>query len=427
MICAAIFSRYCVYINTHNPYSSLYGNLQIVPQLTQGEDMKEYKTDKVVPRLKIRTGAKRNSTYVYQWSEAGRVRRISLGRVGAMTLMQARTIAREHDATLASGGSPANRQTALRQNATLADVWSAWWADHGSSLKDAKTAQGFYTNHLCEYHNKLLGEISNNAISATHRRITKDGKATTANRVLQLLNQLFRFAMFDDRFDCERNPCEGVRRNTERARKRYLDADERQRFFTIIQQRAPQSPAGAAFLMLLITTGARKSEIANMRWRDLRGDKVVLQEHKTERLGERVIHLSQSALEIIRDLPRTDLDAPIVGIKSPRGFFARCCEDAGIKDFRMHDLRHSFASIGVTAGMTLHEIGELLGHASPQTTKRYAHLMEDAAQQRVNLIGDLLAKKPAGEASQAAGQAEASAGSHLAVAHQRLVKPGDAV
>lgn len=93
----------------------------------------------------------------------------------------------------------------------------------------------------------------------------------------------------------------------------------------------------------------------------------------------------------------------------------------------MHDLRHSFASIGVTAGMTLHEIGELLGHASPQTTKRYAHLMEDAAQQRVNLIGDLLAEKPASEATQAAGQAEAGAGSHLAVAHQRLIKPGDAV
>jgi integrase len=84
-------------------------------------------------------------------------------------------------------------------------------------------------------------------------------------------------------------------------------------------------------------------------------------------------------MEIIKGLPNTGNEELIIGISSPRKLWDTVRKKAGCPDLRLHDLRHSFASIAISSGYNLSQIGELLGHRDAGTTSRYAHLMDDAA------------------------------------------------
>nr|WP_321467354.1 site-specific integrase [uncultured Desulfobulbus sp.] len=148
-------------------------------------------------------------------------------------------------------------------------------------------------------------------------------------------------------------------------------------------------PASWAFIMLLLLTGARRGEIASARWCDIHDSKIVLQTHKTDHTGEdRVIHLPQLALDILAELPNTGTKERIIGIDSPRKLWDTIRKKAGCPDLRLHDLRHSFASIAISSGYNLSQIGELLGHRDADTTKRYAHLMDDAAAQAAESVAN---------------------------------------
>ena len=136
-----------------------------------------------------------------------------------------------------------------------------------------------------------------------------------------------------------------------------------------------------AAIRLLILTGCRVGEILNLRWRevDLERGLLHLPDSKT---GRKVVLLGEAAVKIIGSLPRvgeyvifgTEPDQPRTDLKRPwNAIRAR----AGIKDVRLHDLRHSFASVGAGAGLGLPIIGKLLGHSQPRTTAKYAHLADD--------------------------------------------------
>jgi integrase len=107
---------------------------------------------------------------------------------------------------------------------------------------------------------------------------------------------------------------------------------------------------------------------------------LVLKSHKTDHAGhDRVIFLPSVAMEVSENLPRRGPNTSITGIKSPKRLWDTVRESAGCPDLRLHDLRHSFTSVAISQGYTLPQIGELLGHKNADTTKRYAHLMDDAA------------------------------------------------
>lgn len=229
---------------------------------------------------------------------------------------------------------------------------------------------------------KLVSDISYDLVFDLHASM-KD-TPYQANRVLALLSAMFNFAHRPMKWVSE-NPCKGVHRFPENRRRRYMSAKEAANIAALLDAEAADNPMSVAFLWLLIFTGARKSEIANARWDWLEGNVLRLPDSKT---GARPIYLPPQVMAILDKLPRTS--GTITGIQSPTKLWQRIREEAGSPDLRIHDLRHSFASAGLAAGLTLNQIGELLGHKSTQTTHRYAHLIEDVAHASAAAAADVM-------------------------------------
>src|SRR3984893_10124738 len=155
----------------------------------------------------------------------------------------------------------------------------------------------------------------------------------------------------------------------------------------------------AAAIKLLLLTGARVNEVLQARWDWVDSDRnsIVLPDSKT---GPKPLFLSKPALVVMRDLSARPEAAtsefiikgrlagkPLVNLAKPWRWL---CRPAGLDGVRIHDLRHTAASVGVSHGLTLPIIGRLLGHSQPQTTNRYAHVDGDPALLAINTIGETI-------------------------------------
>jgi integrase len=196
------------------------------------------------------------------------------------------------------------------------------------------------------------------------------------------------------------NPCRHVTKNPERKMRRYLSIDELARLGAAIaeaEHSGTETPSALAAIRLLALTGARVSEILTARWEYLDEARrcLVLPQSKT---AEKDLYLSPAAIEVLNGIDRSgrspwivpgaDPEKALVNLTKP---WFRLRETAKLSDVRLHDLRHSFASIGVAGGLTLPILGALLGHTQPATTARYAHLAADPLRQAADLIGSRIA------------------------------------
>lgn len=310
-------------------------------------------------------------------TKAGQQRRPKIGTHGSITLAQARKVAREMLAEVAAGRDPSGDRIEQRAEPTVTDLWQEYYKRHASRIKSSATYARQWRLHVEPKLGRLKVKDVTFSMAADLHDAMSATTPTEANRVMAMLSAMFNFAVRPLEW-VDRNPVEGVKRNKETKRKRYMKGEEAARIAEILHREAADNPASVAFLYLLILTGARRGEIAKAKWSDLEGNRLVLAEHKTDRTGDdRYIYLPHPAMEVIDRLPRTS--GTITGILTPQKLWERLRVEAGCPDLRMHDLRHSFASSALAAGLSLAQIGELLGHKSTQTTKRYAHLVEEVA------------------------------------------------
>lgn len=182
------------------------------------------------------------------------------------------------------------------------------------------------------------------------------------------------------------NPCKGVKTVRPPKRERYLNGDEIRRLFQTADEMVEEGSLAAPFaaaIRLLAFTGARRSEILELRWSevDLERARIVLPRERSK-TGEKTIPLTVAACDLIRAQPHlNDFVFPGRGAKGPLiGMSHRwevVRERAGLPDLRIHDLRHSFASLAVAKGASLFLVGKALGHTQATTTERYAHLADD--------------------------------------------------
>src|SRR5829696_1188480 len=197
----------------------------------------------------------------------------------------------------------------------------------------------------------------------------------------------------------DKNPCVGIERFQERKRRRYLSSAELARLGAALVKAEDEkltSPYVIAAIRLLVFTGARLNEILTLRWDhvDLERGWLNLSDSKT---GAKTIYLNGAAQRLLTALPRIEghpfvvpgerQGRHLINLEKP---WRKIREVAQLPDVRLHDLRHSFASVGAGAGLGLPVIGALLGHAHAATTARYAHLASDPLQQAVDLIGQRL-------------------------------------
>lgn len=210
----------------------------------------------------------------------------------------------------------------------------------------------------------------------------------SVNRIRAMLSSLFNLAI--DHELIEVNPVTRVKKFRENNQKeRYLNANETNSLLTILDQPAAYGIHNAvivAIVHFLLLTGVRKREAMDMRWSDvdLSTGVWLLGENKSGKA--RRISLNQDALQILLQLPKQSLFIfanPETGkpYNDIRKTFDKIMHAAGVHNMRIHDLRHNFASLAVNSGQSLYVVQHLLGHASPQTTQRYAHLQSDTLKQ----------------------------------------------
>jgi integrase len=225
-----------------------------------------------------------------------------------------------------------------------------------------------------------------------------------ANRALSILSSFMTWAVRHKYRDA--NPCRGVVRYRERVVDRYPGGGELQRIAVAIDELTAEgllNPYFGAALKVLMMTGARRSEIfdAKWDWLDLERRCLVLPDSKS---GAKVIALPQAAIDIIVDLPRM-AGCPWIfpSLKTNRPFvdfkvlWRKVLGRADVGHWRIHDLRHGFASAAVASGAPIYVVGRQLGHTKPSTTARYAHVADESKHEVVETVAGIIASSPKGK------------------------------
>ena len=154
-------------------------------------------------------------------------------------------------------------------------------------------------------------------------------------------------------------------------------------------------PVRVAFIRLLLLTGCRKGELVTLEWSSYREGHLFLRDGKT---GPRTVWLSSPAREVLGRLPRTGRwvfastrPGKPAGAWTFEAFWREVRAEADLRDVRLHDTRHTYASIAIMQGETVPMTGRLLGHSTPETTLKYAHLSDASVREAADALGDVLA------------------------------------
>ncbi len=365
--------------------------------------------DDSLPGFGLRAKASGAKTFVIQYrNRSGRSRRLSIGKLGKITLDQARKEAVRLMGQVATGHDPAEERRMRLRSETVEQLAEIYMKEHCAGRCKPRTI---------EAHNWLLGKFIKPRLGTRKlldlrpvdiARIHSDLQSTpyNANRVLGLLRAMLNCAERWEMIPRGSNPASVITPYPERKRERYLSAEELERLLETLDAAEADGTIDiyeAAAIRLLIFTGCRLSEITTLEWAsvDFEKARIVLERHKTDQHGAKIIPLNQSALDVLKALPRVEDNPYVIVGREPGAHlinlqkpWRRLRKLGQLDDVRLHDLRHSFASFAVGAGIPLAVIGGLLGHRSVQTTARYAHLADDPLKQASDIVGGLLAAKP---------------------------------
>jgi len=358
----------------------------------------------------------------YRPVAGGSKKRIKLGRVGTLKANEAREAARKAIANAALGKDLATDRSVERASLTVKDLVAAY-IDEYVATKKKKSSADFYRVMLSKHIAPHLGSskavsLTRVEVSRAHTKMSKTAKVS-ANRAISLLAAAYVWGAKNELVPNGINPAHGVDLNKEEARERFLTEEEMARLGEAMReaetvgfeantagvkhspkgQRTVMHPSVTGAIRLIMLTGCRLREILHLRWSEVDLDRGVayLPDSKT---GRKAVILSAAAVAVMREMPKvgtyvvagdsagTPDEKPRADLKRP---WAAICKRAGLEGLRIHDLRHSFASVGAWSGLGLPVIGKLLGHADAKTTQRYAHIADDPARRAADLIADQIA------------------------------------
>ena len=358
--------------------------------------------DTEVPGLKLLVSKGGRKFYYLRYSHQKRRKAAKIGEHGPTTVQEARKRANDMRALLDRGIDPQQEKNDVAGAMTLAEFAENEYLPHArTNNRSFRMVESRLRTHILPRFGEVrLPDITTKDVQALHNKLVATRAPATANRCLSLLRRMLRLAV--DWGHIDKNPVAAVSKHQENnARHRYLSDDEIGRFLAALKVE-PNRVAAAALTFLLLT-GARKQEALDAMWKDVDLDKGMWFIPDTKAGKSRHVVLNGQAMNVVRDMHRIPGNpyifpgkVPGRPLNNPFKAFRRVIDSAGIGDFRIHDLRHTFASIVVNNGVGLYEVQRLLGHASSQTTQRYAHLGEEQLRSATGKVADAVGRAASG-------------------------------
>lgn len=381
--------------------------------------------------VRVMTDGSKTFSVVYR-AGSGRTapkRRVTLGRYGTLTVEEARLAARKALAEVATGGDPANAIAAGKRAPSMAVFGADFLADVDARLKPgtAREYRRMWDRHVApSWATKRVADVGVADVTRLHRAL--HATPYHANRVLALIGSFFSYAERQGVRDRYTNPARDVRPYKEESRERFLNQAEVARLGEALTRALkhglpaapnrrrkrttgktakhrpksadkpiPANPFAVAAIRFLVLTGWREREALTLKWSDvdLSRGVAILPNTKT---GKSMRTIGAPARLLLIGLQRIDgspfvfpgrsADRPLVEMN--RLWYAVRAA-AQLNDVRLHDLRHSFASVTVSNGASLPIIGKLLGHRETATTAKYAHLFDDPVRAAADATANQLA------------------------------------
>jgi len=341
----------------------------------------------------------KRSYFLYYRTKEGQQRRPAIGAHGPMRPEAARDVARRWLADVAQGRDPSQARTQDRAAPTVRDLCSRYMAEHAETRKKDSSIRN--DRRLIDAHvlpalaAKKVASVTRADIAGLHHAL----RATPyeANRMLAMASKMFSLAERWGLRPDNSNPAKNIDRYREEKRERYLTSAEVARLWQVLNSdaaAAKASPAAIAAVKLLMLTGRRLNEVLGLKWVWVDLDAKLLRLPDTKG-GRLTVSLADAAVALLSELKKNAGDhayvipgavkgKSLVNLQKP---WRALRAIAGLDDVRIHDLRHTFASIGAGMGMSLHMLGRLLGHTQAATTSRYAHLAQTPVQAAADAIG----------------------------------------
>ena len=368
-------------------------------QCKPGQSKTDY-YDETVTGFVLECRSTGGKTYYLRYQDTSyRQRQYRIGKVGDITFAAARKRAQQLRSEVVMGGDPGAEKAAIKAVPMYRELSVMHLAEAKISQRSYSTTEMYMRCHILPRWGKVrLTDIETRAVSQWLAEKRAEGLApATVLKIKMIFSRSFSLGARWGVQGTEKNPVRGVvTKPLNNARERFLSAAEAARLREAVAQ--SQNTQLQHIVGLLLLTGARVRELLDARWEHVDVVRKSWRIPHSKSGKARHVPLSAAALAIIEGLPRfegcplllpnPDTLKPYVSIKHG---WQRAIKVAKLPGLRIHDLRHSFASSMANSGISLLAVGKVLGHASYQSTQRYAHLANDT----------LLAAVEAGAAKQA--------------------------
>lgn len=344
--------------------------------------------------------------FVYRWMQ-GKPERVMLGRFPDLTLEKARGKAGEVNAQLADGKNPQEARRALRGEPTLDWLFQEFKERHLIPHRKSKTIEEYerqFTKHLSPWKHRKLTSIQRKDVQKLHVKLGQHSGHYMANRVLALLSAMYGKAISWGLWEGE-NPAKGIERFKERSRDRFIQKEELPRFFTALANE--QNTTARDCILLCLLTGARRSNVQSMRWKDLELSNGIWTIPDTKAGEKQTVPLVPMAIEVLRNREDSEEEWVFPGpgktghLVELKNVWARITREADLDDLRLHDLRRTLGSWQAITGASLAVIGKSLGHKSVNTTMIYSRLNQDPVREAMDrAVSAMLASQRDSNSSQ---------------------------
>lgn len=361
---------------------------------------KEYALDDPqCPGLRLRILPGGTKSWVIVKRIDGKPRRITLGHWPDLTPDAARAAFYGREATLAPSTTVCETRTRTMDFATLSAHFMANRAKHFKPSSVGPFQAYLDAQLLPAFGNRPVGDLTPADIANWFHSYSRH-RPGGANQALGHFTTLLNWGKAEGHLPHDLpNPAAPLRKNRSNARGRMLNFDQIRKLAHVLDQAGDRHWLAAQAVRLCLLTGCRKREILSLRWSDVKLTRLVLRDAKT---GPRDVMLSAPARDAIAQLKiKTGRCIHVFVSKksatghmtSISGSWSAIRKQANLPgDIRLHDMRHTYASHAILAGESLPTTGRLLGHASPRTTERYAHLDGSALAKAADKVANQIAR-----------------------------------